>query len=128
MKIKKTQMRSRYRQVTVLVPIALTLLVPGCSHMRRASVVELASSPEPYVQVIRESNVVQLQIAARRFVPARGKGPVIWLTGVSHIGESNYFARLQKHLDAQTVVLFEGISDRSLGPADTSHGPNSAIS
>ena len=126
MKIKKTQMRSRYMQVTVLVPIALTLLVPGCSHMRRASVAELASSPEPYVQVIRESNVVQLQIAARRFVPARGKGPGIWLTGVSHIGESNYFARLQEHLEAQTLVLFEGISDRSVGPADTSHGPNSA--
>jgi len=70
--------------------------------------------------------VVQLQIAARRFVPARGKGPAIWLTGVSHIGESNYFARLQKHLEAQTLVLFEGISDRSVGPADTSHGPNSA--
>ena len=70
--------------------------------------------------------MVQLQIAARRFVPARGKGPGIWLTGVSHIGESNYFARLQEHLEAQTLVLFEGISDRSVGPADTSHGPNSA--
>jgi hypothetical protein len=57
------------------------------------------------------SNTVQLQIAARQFLPAGRSGPTIWLTGASHIGESNYFRALQKHLDSQALVLFEGIRD-----------------
>jgi hypothetical protein len=56
-----------------------------------------------------DSNTVALQIAARRFVPAKGRGPVVWLSGASHVGESNYFASLQRHLDAQALVLFEGV-------------------
>jgi hypothetical protein len=56
-----------------------------------------------------DSNTVALQIAARRFVPAQGRGPVVWLSGASHVGESNYFASLQRHLDAQSLVLFEGV-------------------
>jgi len=62
---------------------------------------------EPYVRIVHaESNVVQLQIAVRKFLPAGNKRPAVWLTGVSHIGETNYFAAIQKHLDAQTLVLF----------------------
>ena len=56
-----------------------------------------------------DSNTVALQIAARRFVPSKGRGPVIWLSGASHVGDSNYYARLQKHLDSQALVLFEGV-------------------
>jgi hypothetical protein len=53
-----------------------------------------------------------LEIAVRQFVPAHGKkGPTIWLTGVSHIGETNYFQGLQKHLNAQSLVLFEGVGE-----------------
>jgi hypothetical protein len=59
------------------------------------------------------ADTVELQIAARRFNPARGRGPDIWLVGASHIGESNYFATLQKRLDAQPLVLFEGVGARS---------------
>jgi hypothetical protein len=62
-----------------------------------------------------DSNTVQLQIAARKFVPARGEGPVVWLTGATHIGESNYFRALQAHLDAQELVLFEAIKPRPGG-------------
>ncbi|HYG35029.1 MAG TPA: hypothetical protein VEC99_09610 [Clostridia bacterium] len=66
--------------------------------------------PQPYVRVSNSnSNLIQLQIAVRKFTPARRSGPVIWLAGVSHIGETNYYAALQKQLDAQTLVLFEGI-------------------
>ena len=61
--------------------------------------------------------MTQLQIAARKFVPARGSGPAVWLTGASHIGDSNYFNALQVHLDAQALVLFEGVG----GPAAGHH-------
>lgn len=72
-----------------------------------------SAQPAPYLRVTRsDSNLVQLQIAVRKFVPARRSAPIIWLSGASHIGESNYFGGLQKHLDDQTLVLFEGIRDR----------------
>ena len=66
------------------------------------------------MRVVRpDADVVQLQIAVRKFNPARGSGPDIWLVGASHIGDSNYFATLQKRLDAQPLVLFEGVGARS---------------
>src|SRR5262249_2100362 len=49
------------------------------------------------------------QIAVRRFLPARGHGPEIWLVGASHVGESNYYATLQRYLDRSDLVLFEGV-------------------
>lgn len=68
---------------------------------------------EPYMRVTNgATGAVELQVAVRKLVPTNGVGPVIWLTGASHIGETNYYALLQKHLDAQALVLFEGIHAR----------------
>ncbi|MBI3878249.1 MAG: hypothetical protein HY300_20190 [Verrucomicrobia bacterium] len=65
---------------------------------------------EPYMRVTNAApGVVELQIALRKFAPTNGAGPVVWLAAVSHIGESNYYAAVQKHLDAQALVLFEGV-------------------
>ena len=83
-------------------------------------------APQPYVRVAgTESNVIQLQIAVREFVPLRGRGSSIWLVGVSHVGESNYYAALQRKLDAQTLVLFEGISGHGL-PGEPDETPSPA--
>ena len=85
------------------------------------------SPPEPYVRVLQtESNTILLQIAARQFVPVRGKGARVWLTGVSHVGETNYFASLQKHLDEQSLVLFEGVSERDARAQDSAAGASQA--
>ncbi|KAF0178109.1 MAG: Uncharacterized protein FD161_2046 [Limisphaerales bacterium] len=68
---------------------------------------------EPFMRVTNgATGAVELQVAVRKLVPTNGTGPVIWLTGASHIGETNYYALLQKHLDAQALVLFEGIHAR----------------
>ena len=65
---------------------------------------------EPFMRVTNgATGAVELQVAVRKLVPTNGIGPVIWLSGASHIGETNYYAQLQKHLDAQALVLFEGI-------------------
>jgi len=61
-----------------------------------------------------ETGVVQIEIAARKFTPAVGNGPVIWLTAVSHIGEPHYYQALQRHLDAHALVLFEGIGGEAM--------------
>jgi hypothetical protein len=94
------------------IPLIAALLA-GCSSPREASSHRASDStfvPESYVRINNaDSNHIQLQIAAREFAPKHSNSPVIWLTGVSHIGETNYYASLQKHLDAQTLVLYEGV-------------------
>jgi len=65
---------------------------------------------EPYLRIDESrANTVELQIALRQLTPRKGKGPVIWLAAVAHIGETNYFRTLQKHLEEHELVLFEGI-------------------
>ena len=73
---------------------------------------------EPFMRVTNgATGAVELQVAVRKLVPTNGVGPVIWLTGASHIGETNYYAQLQKHLDAQALVLFEGVHAGRKGTA-----------
>jgi len=68
--------------------------------------------PEPYTRVARpDADTVQLEITRRRFTPAEGQGPDLWLVAVSHIGETNYFQTLQTFLDRQKLVLYEGVGD-----------------
>lgn len=50
-----------------------------------------------------------IQTASTEYRPAEGPGPSIWLIGVAHLGTPDYFSAIQKRLDAQTVVLFEGV-------------------
>jgi hypothetical protein len=95
-----------------LVFLLLLLLLSGCSSTKEASFPpsETFAPPKPYVRISEiPSNHLELQIAAREFRPVHGRGPGVWLVGASHIGESNYYALLQEHLNAQKLVLFEGI-------------------
>ena len=97
----------------VSVLVATTGLV-GCAARPKGAAYDPKAPPEPYLRVANpDEHTVELQIASRRFTPARGKGPVVWLVGASHIGESNYYASLQKQLDAQTLVLYEGVGEHS---------------
>lgn len=70
--------------------------------------------PEAYTRIVRpDANTVQLQIAVRKLAPVRHRGPAILLAGTSHVGEPEYYHQLQKYLDAQAVVLYEGVSTES---------------
>ncbi len=92
---------------------SLLLLLAGCSSTnerftRRAE--QPIPNPEPYVRLVGVgTNRVELQIAVRKFLPLHRRGPAIWLAGVSHLGETNYFAALQSLLNTNTLVLFEGV-------------------
>lgn len=70
-----------------------------------------AAQPEAYLRVQEsdDSNQVELDVAARAFEPIDGDGPRIVLVGAAHIGDSVFYRRLQYLLDAQDVVLFEGV-------------------
>ena len=94
--------------------LALGLLLAGCSTAHQPATPDVAytpAPPQPYTRIASpDTNTLQLQIAIRKFVPAKGRGPVIWLAGTTHIGEPAYYEALQKRLDASTVVLFEGVN------------------
>lgn len=70
-------------------------------------------------------SVTGLQTLSAEYRPASGTGPSIWLIGVAHLGTPEYFAALQKRLDAQSAVLFEGVGAEHLqqgAKPDTSEG------
>lgn len=72
------------------------------------------TNPAPYLRIAHpQTNVTELQVAVRQFVPLDRSKPIVWLAGVSHVGESNYYCGLQKLLNAQDLVLFEGVTDRA---------------
>ncbi len=74
-----------------------------------------AEDPAPYLRVVRpNADEVELQVVARQFRRPAGDGPEIWLTGVTHVGDVAYYEALQRHLDEQSLVLFEGVGG---GPA-----------
>jgi len=97
------------------VPLLLaTAAFIGCATQPKSKAYNPKAPPAPYLRIAYpDDDTVELQIASRRFSPARGRGPVVWLVGASHIGESNYYASLQKQLDANTLVLYEGVGEHS---------------
>lgn len=87
------------------------------------AVAATAEAPESYMRVARpDSDTVALQIAVRQFKPTKGNGPILWLTGVTHIGDVAYYESLQNHLDEQVLVLFEGVGERPVKPAPKKEG------
>ena len=105
-----------HRDVAGIIAFIIAgFLLSGCaSSTSRAGRTPAVVEPQPYMRVAKpDANTISLQIALRRFVPEKGSGPEVWLSGASHLGDSNYFAKLQKHLDAQPLVLFEGVGGKS---------------
>ncbi len=102
-----------------------TLLLPACSTPHAAGKsggLEPFAPDQPYVRIVdASSNLVELQIAVRKFVPAHAKGPALWLMGVSHIGEPGYYAQIQNRLNERTLVLFEGVGDHATVSATASN-------
>jgi len=91
-----------------VLTLTLTLALAGCSSRSQAAD---ALTPRAYTRIANpDTNTVQLQIALRKFVSARHRGPAIWLAAVMHVGEPDYYRALQRFLDTQTVVLYEGIN------------------
>lgn len=71
-----------------------------------------AQAPETksYLRVVDvDDQTIRLDIAFRIFAPASGTGPTIVLAGAIHIADESYYELAQQYLDAQDLVLFEGV-------------------
>jgi hypothetical protein len=96
------------RKLALISLGALTLALAGCSTRSQDADAQI---PHAYTRIANpDANTVALQIALHKFVPARHRGPAIWLVAVMHVGEPDYYRALQSFLDTQTVVLYEGIN------------------
>ncbi len=86
-----------------------------------AAAVETArESGEAYLRVVDvNESTVRLDMAVRFFAPAVGQGPTVALAGAVHIADAEFYAMLQRFLDAQDLVLFEGVKPRGVGPVET---------
>jgi len=81
------------------------------------------ATSSPYARVVEaeEGKRLNLELSSRAFVSPKG-GPVVHLVGAVHIGDEAYYQSLQKFLDEQELVLFEGVkpagTSSDLGNAD----------
>jgi hypothetical protein len=79
-----------------------------------------AEASKQYTRVVEhEDGSLTLEIAAKTFVPANGKGPKVHLVGAVHIGDKTFYGSLQQMLDACDLVLFEGVKPPGAGSFDS---------
>lgn len=57
-----------------------------------------------------ERRNLRLQVAQREFVPAKDNGPSVTLQGAVHIGDAEFYKKMQEDLDGYDLILYEGVS------------------
>ena len=73
--------------------------------------------------VTTTAGLIEMSTSAQQLV-CPGK-PDVWLVGAVHIGSKDYYSNLQKLLDQQSLVLFEGVKSEknsATKPATTAQG------
>lgn len=96
----------------VVVFVAIQALLAGTPASARQD-----ARPEPYLRVVEEQggDSIALEVASREFGHADPAKPVVHLTGAVHIADRAFYDALQGFLDAQDVVLFEGVKPPGAG-------------
>jgi hypothetical protein len=90
----------------------------------RAETATAERTPSFLRSIETEEKQSAIQTSSIEYRPESGKGPNIWLVAVAHLGTPAYYAAIQKRLDAQTVVLFEGVGvgdQLKQGPGAATH-------
>lgn len=65
---------------------------------------------EPYMRMVKESpDLLRTDVGVRFFAPGSGSGPTISLVGAVHVGDKGYYEALQRILDSQDLVMYEGV-------------------
>ncbi len=116
------------RKTSLLLALALLILVAGA---RVVAQVETAADPKPktYFRVIEntEDDTLQLDLAVRLFQPIDAEnnpGPTIAYVGAIHIADAEFYAELQTYLDAQDLVLYEGVKPSGFGDLQADENTN----
>ena len=68
------------------------------------------AEPKSYMRVVDvDEHTLRLDMAFRIFAPADGVGPTIMLGSAIHIADESFYTLAQQTLDAQDLILFEGV-------------------
>jgi len=89
-----------FRLLTPLLALAPALLAEAPKTAPQFTFIRGQETP---------AKLSSLQTLSAEYKPASGNGPSIWLIGVAHLGTSEYYTAIQKRLDAQSRVLYEGV-------------------
>jgi len=76
---------------------------------------------DSYIRTIDRTDGISVSQTLAKRLTAPGK-PDLWLVGVAHIGLKAYYGEVQKLLDAQGAVLFEGVRSKNTPPPNP-NGP-----
>jgi Type II secretion system (T2SS), protein G len=81
-------------------------------------------SHSPYQRAVESADgqTLSLEMAVREFDPPDPSKPKVYLAAAVHIGEKSFYEDLQKFLDGQDVVLFEGVKPPGAGSAENDQG------
>jgi len=91
--------------------LLLGLLLSGCATTEIDPRVPLQI--EPVMKVVQTAPAsYELQLASRTFVPLSGQGPKVRLVAAIHIADRAFYQRVQGLLDADAVVLYEGVTTK----------------
>lgn len=97
--------------------VCLSVVMAACGAAQGQADAPPAHQPEPYQRVVEEDggNIVRLEMAVREFAPDDPAKPRVYFAGAVHIAEGSFYKALQDFLDAQDVVLFEGVKPPGAG-------------
>ena len=94
------------------LPLALlALLIAGCTPTAIDPRVPLKI--EPVMKTVQtDEGTYELRLASRTLAPLSGQGPKVRLVAAIHIADREYYRQVQRILDADTITLFEGVSNK----------------
>jgi hypothetical protein len=101
------------RALVLAASVGLTAVAMGSR-----AIAQEAPAPQPaageaagYTRAVESDQgaTIELQVSARTMVPKNPSAPLVKLVGVTHIGDKAYYRALQEYLDAQDLVLYEGV-------------------
>ncbi|MFO0828026.1 MAG: hypothetical protein U0572_07730 [Phycisphaerales bacterium] len=111
------------RAIGLAIAVALTASPIASAFVQEAPATAApssnASSAEPYSRSRDDAdgNAV-LELASRTFAPKSGSGPNVVLVAAVHVADESFYAAMQSMLDAQDLVLFEGVRPPGAGSID----------
>lgn len=101
-----------WRNAVLLLTVVVIANLSAFSNAAPKEEKSKKAEPKDYMRVVQtEDGKSRLDMAARTFVPIKGKGPTITLVAAIHIADADFFRIAQIWLDAQDLVLFEGVGD-----------------
>jgi len=116
---------------------ALAALAALAGASSPASASTEPNGDEPFMRIVENERTqrVELQVAIRAYEPSDRSGPVVYLASAVHLGLPEFYHQLQLFLDAQDVVLYEGVQppgtprdSRWTKPIDDAHKAHVAAS